>query len=460
VTVWADLATVEVAVLLNGAWVDISSPYVLTRGSSMTWSEGRQSELGDDEPASGHLTLLNNDHRFTVGNTTSALYPYWAQARQIRIRENVGGETFETFAYLEVPEDTRTEHANSDRVTANLVDLLGRMQSMPTFVSTLGAHIVHNGGDVLKGYWPSNEAGVSFRDVIGSHPPIAEVYGQSSSGFVPDSGGKAVAGQGASSISGDDVSLARLDASLGTFASQSVIAAAPDMRIGFFFEPLAVGETVTFIGWYYPQLAQYTPATYLLGFNATEVASLQLAVGVGGELTVTATGNLTGTIDGPVLPDQAWTPIALRYGFDPSVFELWVGTHQYTGALSGSTPASDTVLSATVGTFYAGGFGHIQLYVGASSEWTFTDYLAQHQHALVGLERQTTGQRVNTVLDYAGVDSASRDVDRGCSVMQRAALAGRTPLAALQEANTTEQGRLFMRANRIQFHDRRRVYNI
>jgi hypothetical protein len=44
--------------------------------------------------------------------------------------------------------------------------------------------------------------------------------------------------------------------------------------------------------------------------------------------------------------------------------------------------------------------------------------------------------------------------------MQRAQFAGQTPLDVLQEARRTEQGRLFMRGNRVQFHDRRRINNI
>jgi hypothetical protein len=92
---------------------------------------------------------------------------------------------------------------------------------------------------------------------------------------------------------------------------------------------------------------------------------------------------------------------------------------------------------------------------------SYADHLAQFQVGMLGLEGQTTGQRVTTILNYAGVPAGLRQVDVGCSFMAKATMAGRAPGDLLAEAVTTEQGRGFMSGDgRYVFHGRDRVLNV
>lgn len=176
-------------------------------------------------------------------------------------------------------------------------------------------------------------------------------------------------------------------------------------------------------------------------------------------------GALTGTITGKGLETGVGAyPIAFRHGTTASVFELWLGKKRFTGSLTGSPPASGYSFgSACSGAFwFQGSWGHLQLYVGAEADYTFTDYLAQIEHvtsALTGgYARQRTDERIRTVARYAGLTDAQLDLDRGVAYMTRAALAGRTFTDLRDEAVATEQGRCLTSGDgNLRFHSRSRT---
>jgi len=174
-------------------------------------------------------------------------------------------------------------------------------------------------------------------------------------------------------------------------------------------------------------------------------------------------GGLSGTISsGRPVALNSPTPIAIRYGYSPSVFEFWIGSTRTVGTLSGTAPTSTTLaqITAPPNTF-SGLYGHVQLYVGATTDWDFTRFSAQVDAGNSGLAGQRTGDRIVTLAQYAGVPTTDLDfIDQGEAQLQRASLAGKTPLTAMREAETTEQGRLRTNGQGlIVFDPRTRRYN-
>lgn len=135
-----------------------------------------------------------------------------------------------------------------------------------------------------------------------------------------------------------------------------------------------------------------------------------------------------------------------------------MGSVRRTTTLAGSPGAGGAISDFAIGYQIDYDLSGLQVYVGTT--FGYTQYLEQINQAYAPLHRQTTGQRVATILNYARFPASRRDIDPGQSVMANATLAGKTPGQALEEANTVERGRLFAQAGRIQFHDRQRVNNV
>jgi hypothetical protein len=153
-------------------------------------------------------------------------------------------------------------------------------------------------------------------------------------------------------------------------------------------------------------------------------------------------------------------PVAIRFGFSPNVFEMWIDRTRYVGSLSGSPPTSFSLKDATSGLYgWQGGWGQLQIYIGDASDFTFSDYLAQIDHATNGLTGglrwQRTDERIRQLLRYAGLADSQMNLDHGVAYMPRASLAGTTLQSQLDLAVATEQGRLFVAGDgTVQFHNR------
>lgn len=78
------LLGIEVDLLVNGTWVDIST-YVLFRDLIHIQDIGRPDEASTIQPGEMTLTLNNRDGRFTIGNSAGAYYPNLTMNTQIRI---------------------------------------------------------------------------------------------------------------------------------------------------------------------------------------------------------------------------------------------------------------------------------------------------------------------------------------------------------------------------------------
>ena len=113
-----------------------------------------------------------------------------------------------------------------------------------------------------------------------------------------------------------------------------------------------------------------------------------------------------------------------------------------------------------VGSGFNGTISHVQIYVGPGA-YTRSMHLAQAAAGYTGLYGQTTGQRIVTLAQYAGIPAAElSNVDPGIAPMQKATLTGQSPLAEMRVAETTEQGRLRTNGQGLLVFDSRlRRYN-
>lgn len=453
-------------------WVDLSSR-VLT---GLDIAEGRQSELDDVDPAVFSVRLRNNDGWLTPGNPSSPYVGWWKQGRRCRFREIAGPLGFDLFdGFLEIPENTvgMQEPAGADSditMTLTGVDLVGRHRNSRKMVSTLGEHIVYNGGASLVAYWPLGESdGPDVNTAAGEQWTLTATKRHNSFASAPFAGTPEI-NFGASGIAIAD------DLTAVEFSPTSVSVPASDYADSVMLTgkratavSYGAGQAVTVAGWTRPGTLLAGAAVLTLIevslYDSTGVVVAYAGVNINssGQFVGYARGPLndwTGSVTGPPACSGQPIPVAVRTSFSPAVLELWVRDKVYSGTLTVSFATPTSFDRFDIGERYPGTVNHAQVYIGAPSAWTNTNFVAQYQMGLYGLERQSTGQRIATIADYAGIPAAARDVDPGTSVMQAASLAGKTAAAAWDEARDTEQGRLFAHAGRLVFHDRARIYNV
>lgn len=437
-------------------WVDIT-PYLRTEGTPVTITRGRQTELDVVQPSQLTAVLDNTDNRFTFGLTTGPYGANWTPAKKVRYSETIGQRTFVLFTgWIEFPDIDSWQPIGYQEVSLSCTDRLTRLGRGQPFASTMAAHIMGSGRNALRGYWPLTDAAQIFQPLVGSSTAIVRI---ATGTLNPVETQPTVLPQSGDQVPGDDVKPVRLV--IGTNAGQ--MAWSPYIEATSFAgrATLSAGQVATVIVWAKADLS-LTPAAHFLSF-ATWDGLVDLGRAVGGDLHLTSPlGALTGSLStGVMIGSDHYYMIGIRYGFTPNVLELWVDDQIYTTTLSGVFAGPGAVYAVDTGPAIQGSVAHLQVYVGSPTDWTHADFLAQRQIGLTGLEYQSTGQRINTILDYAGVPAGDRAVDPGVSYMQKATLAGQTPQTALQNAVTTERGRGFAAGDgRYVFHDRTRVLNV
>lgn len=453
------------------AWVDLSDR-VLDVGQPLEIAEGRQTELVDVEPAVFSVQLRNRDDALTPGNPTSPYASWWKQGRRCRFREIVGHLGFDLFdGYLEIPEQTvRTQvpgATDSDvTMTVTGIDLVGKHRNGRTFVSTLGEHIMLRGGSTLAGYWPMGESdGPDVAAAVGGPWNLTQTPRYNGFANAPNAAPGSITYGSAGVAPADDLGSVLFDPSLSTDPFTDYVRSLTLFGLRPSTITLNAGQTLTVACWTRPGdiAADAFQSSLAISLGSSTSTSVSASVGVfEGEIFAGAGNgaNWAGAVTGPVVPRDQAIPVAVRVSFSPNVLELWVRGEVYTGSLTVSSATAATFDQIEIGERYPGAVNHAQIYLGAASDWDHTDFVAQSEMGLCGLERQTTGERVATIADYAGVPASLRDIDPGQSVMQVARLAGKTAAQAWDEARDTEQGRLFAGGGRLVFHDRARIYNV
>lgn len=438
-------------------WQDITAyvhgPILISTGSPSIGSAA-----GTARPATLAATLENIDHRFTFGNTASPL-SNWKPGRRVRCYEVIGNRRFDWFSgYMQPPEtDDWAEKGADQFVTVTAVDRLGRFATARPFVSTLAEHVLYNGGGALRAYYPLGDPGNLYRPIVGAatYAPLTETLAISAGGDQAQNNYRAAS----AAIGADDLSVPAF-APQYLIGTPSIAIAETELTASYNGGAgiTTTGASVTVACWVNPSTssvnAQWRP--------------LQVGFGTGlggGYIRLRRTSN-------DEIPAQVWkasfvddllgawsasaygigatmvpTLLACRINLTANTMSLFVNGFQFDATVTGTMPSSMLLLSAIVGDNYAGTLGHIQIYDSTStSDHTFAAHQAQYAMGVGGLANQTTGQRIQTLAQYAGVGATELSyVDPGTSYMQRATLAGQTPLAEMGVAETAEQGRL--RAN-------------
>jgi hypothetical protein len=162
--------------------------------------------------------------------------------------------------------------------------------------------------------------------------------------------------------------------------------------------------------------------------------------------------------------DAATKPTLLACHIDPgtNTMALFVDGTSYSATVSGTLPTDFTLLHIRVGEAYAGAIGHLQIYRAAAgvADYTIASQRAQYAAAWDALEGQFAGDRITTLARYAGISPADVAIDQGTAAMQKASLAGKPPLAAMQAAADADRGLLHADGRRLIFHSRKRRYDL
>jgi hypothetical protein len=447
------------------AWIDVSDR-VADGDDEPGWevTEGRVNSLDVNEPGRLRLALRNNDDAFTIGNPASPYYPWWGQSARIRLYETFAYERAELFdGFVQWPTVTVNVAGTHQLCAVSAVDRLGWLQSAPRFVSTLGAHIM--GDPSLVAYYPLHESYHPYTSLRQGGVVTPKVVVQ----FTPSTGHLADMVHPADELGppGDDVDLLRLSypvsLSTGATALAELVA-----RLSL---TVSSGQSLAVSAWVRPGVT---------GAGAVENSSVVLAlqadagdayIGItNDEVTPISQGALQAgapptydvLVDAGPLPIDVWRLVTVKVSLPDGTVDYWVGADTPgTPSVIGTPPSSMTFDEIRFGDAFFGAIGHVQVHLGDGDVFTHADHLAQHRVGLEGLEGQLTGERVRTLCGYAGLPPGLVKADRGTVRMSAARLAGKTPLTALREAETTEQGRLFCGGTEnIIFYDRRRGYDI
>lgn len=458
------------------AYVDTSRGDPSSGGSPFTTISGDTPESSTDTGGLG-LPLLNADQRFTPGNVLSPYAPNIAPGRRIRVRETVSDQVFYRFTgHVQYPEIAAWTESNGTSprdqiITIPVVDRVAWIAQGRKFVSTLAEHIIYNAGPSLIGYWPMSEsAGPDVNPFVGAPWTLTTVR-KRLPGWIA-----AVTDQQPSITFGNSGIAPADDITSVSFTPTTITSPTVDYFNSFALEgrrpstvTLGAGQVVTVVGWTRPgQLLSGTSnGTFaVIEFNYISGSTVNyISIWIDTSLRLVGgcnSPNWGGSVTGPPAPQNHSMPIAVRVGYDPAVLELWVRDEVYTGTNVVTSAQPALLDTALIADRYPGAVGHMQIYLGDPDDWTHDDFLAQYQMGLTGMERQTTGERVRTVLQYAGVDPSELGrIDEGASLMQVASLAGRGPIDLVTDAVTTEQGEFYADGSGTPvFADRIRLYNV
>lgn len=414
---------------------------------------------GSDPNNTLSFRLRNIDQRYTPGNVLSATA--LKSGRKVQFTETILDQVVESFTgYIQFPTIEQWTESNAtepreQNITVTAVDQLARLDRGEPFINAHAEYVIYNGGSDLKGFWPMTEEAEPF---AGAGPLATPLEARRVStgttglrGEVQCQTGLAPTGlesQGARMVSHPE---GPGHAFIQTFLPST-------------FAP-AVGASDAFVvvfWWAFAPTMSTNDATFhqILSVNGpTAILSLERNTTTG-QWTLTSSG-LTGSITGGVVGFSQCLPIGIYVKESTGVMELWTGSVRQTTTLTGAP--------AGAGTFSWNGMGYqldydisaIQVYVGTN--FGYTQYLAQIQEGWAPLDRQLTGTRIHTLLDYAGYPRGDqfRDIDPGIAVMSPATLAGLSPKDAIDIPVETEQGRFYTAGNgRVTFADRLRLYNI
>lgn len=454
----------------DGVWTDLTSR-VESFTSPISIKSGDTAESVGDTGGFA-VVFRNHDQALTPENELSPYYPNILPNKRIRIQETILDQVIEHIGYLQFPDiDEWTESSETEpreqTITFSAVDRLTRIAGGRRFISVLTEHVLFNAGPAVKAFWPLREpAGPTVKTITGGDWDLTETVASHSGGYTANDPPFPANAYGSDPVApADELTSIDFQPSRDT-TGPAIVRSRPLAGTRSTGVTVNSGQVATLALWINPD--------QLLGVSSSQWA-IQIQSDPGGAGTAfisfdngvigcaAAHGDWSGVITGPTTPYDKPTLVGMRFRVDPSpLIELWVDRDVYTGTMSVTTPTAPTFSTARIGYGIDGRIAAAQMYVGDESDWTHDHFLAQLNVGLYGHERQTSGERIRTLLSYAGVPGSDLNrIDDGVAVMQAAQLAGRNPVDAMTDAVETEQGLLFVTSNGIPvFKDRRRLLNI
>lgn len=464
--------------ILFATWVNVTAD-VDTIVAPIQATDGQNAETSDQ---AGSLTIVlrDIDGRYTPGNTQGVHYPYVTSGRRIQVFEVIGTERVDIFTgRLEWPEvdswvQTSPSEPREQTITLTAIDLPTQLDNADAFVSTLAEHIKAAGGDTLVAYWPMDDQATPFLSIIGDEflPTEQSLYSLTWGDPSAQTGSAAVTPAAADGPRGDDARAPQYAMEMHTVAgflrparSITTLATIPTGAL-----PMLAGQVATVVLWVKsPWTAIDSEAVPLsIRWAAPLEGVIELVKQDGAEATwlldSSGSSGMIASTTSAVAAAERWTIIGVRWGHGPMVMELWVDDDQAVSVPSGSVPAASseiTRIAMPQGRF-DGSIAHVQVYIGGEDDFTFEHFTAQRRVGLEGLDRQTTGERIRTILGYAGITAGEMgDVDDGTTLMGPARLAGTTPGDQIRLAVDTEIGDFHANGRgEPVFLDRRTLYNI
>lgn len=207
-----------------------------------------------------------------------------------------------------------------------------------------------------------------------------------------------------------------------------------------------------------------TPSVFIQS-GVGDGSFINVALTAGGKLnfvvgdTYAAGGSVTSIIGDDDLRDDAVKHVCCVYDgatvyayvngtlqADTSAFSLTLGT------ASDAAIGHSTVLTAIAQNQFVGLIDQAVVYDKALP----TDRITAHFNAVFApWNGDTTGARINRVLDAVGWSTSERDVDTGDSTLQSATITGQNALIHMQDVRDTEYGELFVtRDGKLRFVSR------
>ena len=226
----------NVGVTGSPTWTDVTSRVRVEPGISI--DHWRSNEGETTNPSSCSFTLINNDGRFTPGNTSSIYYPNVLRNRRVRVTRTTGGVTYQAFnGYVD---DWAVDWpAGVTPVSDCRVSATSRMSRLGRGVELASSIEVERLLDAPIAYY-------TLGDPEGS-TQAADTSGNSQAPLVMVGTGSDVAFGNATGPAGDDLTAATFSG--GKWLQNAIVhSASPSLTVECFFSRQAppAGPTTTF----------------------------------------------------------------------------------------------------------------------------------------------------------------------------------------------------------------------
>lgn len=407
-------------------WTDITSHVRVNPGVEA--NHWRRDEGSTCEPSRCSLTLINNDGRYTPGNTSSPLSPNIKKGRRLRVTSILNGEEFPRFTgYVD---DWRAEwpatvgHISDCRVTASSrMAYLGRGNELRSIVEETIL------SDSPAALYPLSEpvGATSASDVSGNGQPSMSAYGS-----------------GAPLTFGDGVA---------TFADGQGLRASN------------IAASTPTVVWVECVFNTSTPGNQQLVWIESPSGDNRLQILINSQVSCSTDGGAGGSaaVASSVTYDDGEDHHVVAVATEGVGLTLYIdGTSVGTDsevALNFDEPM--TTLYAGIGASMANPFTGTLAQVSAGFSALSSTRAADHADAaLSGFADEEAGTRLGRYAGFAGVTASEVDAETGqVPNLAHIDTTGMTALSAMRAVEETEGGVLFDALDgTLTFHDRAHRY--